>query len=66
MVSLKKRTQDAFSMVYEFVPMQDFSHPWTDKELYARYKLSDEEINHIERVIKPMTDSSEDFIDEDI
>ena len=66
MVSLKKRTQDAFAMVYEFVPMQDFSHPWTDEMLYDKYKLSDEEISHIEKMIKPMTDASEDFIDEDI
>lgn len=37
-----------------FVPIQDFSKPWTDKELYAKYGLTDEEINFIESMIKPM------------
>ena len=39
---------------YEFVPVQDFSQPWTDEELYAKYGLTDEEINFIESMIKPM------------
>ncbi len=39
---------------FYFVPMQDFSKPWTDKELYAKYSLSDEEINFIESMIRPM------------
>ena len=37
-----------------FVPMQDFSKPLTDEFLYAKYKLSDEEINFIESMIRPM------------
>lgn len=40
--------------VYEFVPMQDFSKPWTDEELYAKYGLTDEEIAFIESMIRPM------------
>ncbi len=39
---------------YSFVPVQDFSKPWTDEELYAKYGLSDEEIAFIESMIKPM------------
>ena len=39
---------------YQFVPMQDFSKPWTDDELYKKYNLSDEEIKFIESMIKPM------------
>ena len=39
---------------YEFVPTQDFSRPWTDEDLYAKYGLTDEEINFIESMIKPM------------
>ena len=39
---------------FTFVPMQDFSKPWTDKELYAKYGLSQEEIDFIESMIKPM------------
>jgi len=39
---------------YSFVPVQDFSKPWTDTELYAKYCLSDDEIAFIESMIKPM------------
>jgi site-specific DNA-methyltransferase (adenine-specific) len=38
-----------------FVPLQDFSKPWTDEELYKKYKLTKEEINFIESMIRPMT-----------
>jgi len=43
-------TRECFS----FVPVQDFSHPWTDAELYKKYNLTDEEIHFIESMIKPM------------
>ena len=49
-----KISQDAMSKVYRFVPVQDFSKPWTDEELYEKYGLTDEEINFIEATIKPM------------
>lgn len=39
---------------YAFVPIQDFSKPWTDEELYAKYGLEDDEIDFIESMIKPM------------
>ena len=39
---------------YSFVPIQDFSKPWTDEELYAKYELTKEEIEFIESMIKPM------------
>lgn len=39
---------------FAFVPIQDFSKPWTDEELYAKYGLTDEEIAFIESMIKPM------------
>lgn len=39
---------------FSFVPMQDFSKPWTDEELYAKYGLTDEEIAFIESMIKPI------------
>ncbi len=50
----KKNTQDAMRQVYQFVPLQDFSHPWTDEMLYEKYGLTEEEINFIESMIKPM------------
>lgn len=54
LIGLKKITQHTTNKVYGFVPMQDFSKPWTDEELYAKYGLTDEEINFIESMIKPM------------
>ena len=54
MVLLHKNTQDATKIVYKFVPMQDFSKPWTDEELYAKYNLTQEEISFIESMIRPM------------
>lgn len=54
LVLLRKNTQDATSKVYQLVPIQDFSKPWTDAELYAKYNLTQEEIDFIESMIKPM------------
>ena len=51
---IKKKTQNGPRMVYQFVPLQDFSKPWTDEELYAKYGLTKEEIDFIESMIKPM------------
>ncbi len=39
---------------FQFVPMQDFSHPWADEMLYEKYNLSLEEIDYIESAINPM------------
>ena len=39
---------------FQFVPLQDFSKPWTDEELYKKYKLTKDEIAFIESIIKPM------------
>lgn len=54
MVSIKKKTQDCSRGVFQFAPMQDFSHVWTDEMLYKKYKLSSDEIKYIEGKIKPM------------
>lgn len=54
MHSLAKTSQDATSKTWRFVPIQDFTKPWTDEELYKKYNLSDEEIKYIEDMIKPM------------
>jgi len=54
LVSIKKKTQNGPRGVYQFVPLQDFSKPWTDEELYAKYDLTQEEIDFIESMIRPM------------
>lgn len=64
MHSLAKASQDATSKTYKFVPLQDFTEnsdidwsksiPEIDKQLYAKYGLTQEEIGFIESMIKPM------------
>ena len=54
MVAMIKITQNTMKGAYRLVPMQDFSKPWTDAELYAKYKLTKDEIAFIESMIKPM------------
>lgn len=54
MVLLIKNTQHATQKVYQLVPMQDFSRPWTDEELYKKYKLTKKEIAFIEKMVRPM------------
>ena len=54
MMSLIKNTQNISRGSYQFVPFQDFSHPWTDEMLYKKYGLSEDEIAFIESMIRPM------------
>lgn len=54
MMSLVKNTQNISKASYTFVPLQDFSHPWTDEMLYCKYNLSSDEIAFIESMIRPM------------
>lgn len=49
-----KGTMQVNRSVFGLVPLQDFSKPWTDKELYAKYNLTQTEIDFIESMIKPM------------
>jgi len=54
LVGVKTITQHTPPKVFGIVPLQDFSKPWTDEELYRKYKLTKEEIAFIESMIKPM------------
>lgn len=66
LVSLRKITQHATRSTYTWVPMQDFTTnckiKWNksiaeiDQQLYAKYGLTQEEIDFIETMIKPMGD----------
>ena len=55
MLTLKKNIQHTTKKVYELVPMQDFSKPWTDKELYEKYQLTQAEIDYIESMVRPVS-----------
>ena len=45
-------TQHVSRTTFAFVPVQDYSKPITDQELYKKYGLNEEEIAFIERMIK--------------
>ncbi len=47
-------SQDISADKFQFVPLQDFSHPWTDEMLYKKYNLDEKEIAFIESMIRPM------------
>ena len=62
LVRARKNTQDCARGVYQFVPLQDWSKPWTDEELYKKYKLTQEEIDYIEEIVAPMS-TSDDLVE---
>ena len=54
LVFIKKKTQDNPTSVFQYVPIQNWSEPWTDAKLYRKYNLTKDEIAYIESTIKPM------------
>ncbi len=54
LVSLRKITQDATHSTYRWVPLQSWDRQWTDRDLYEKYGISDEEVAFIESIIRPM------------
>lgn len=62
--SLLKSSQDATSRTFEYVPVQELTEnsliDWSkpikeiDQQLYLKYALTNEEIEHIEKSIKEM------------
>ena len=51
---MHKPSQDTTRKVYTFVPVQDWTKTWTDKELYEKYDLSQEEVDFVEKIVRPM------------
>ena len=54
LILLHKPSQHVTRKVYTFVPTQDWTKKWTDKDLYAKYALSGSEIAFIEKIVRPM------------
>ena len=54
LIAMATSTQQMSKANFRFVPLQDFSKPWTDEELYKKYNLTEDEIAFIESMIKPM------------
>jgi site-specific DNA-methyltransferase (adenine-specific) len=57
LVSLRKITQDATRSTYIWVPTQKWDQSWTDEKLYEKYNLTQDEIDFIESMIRPMDSS---------
>ena len=64
MLGLAKITQNTMKKAYVFVPMQDFTKPWTDEELYKKYSLTESEISFIESMIRPMESNGNGIAEE--
>lgn len=58
-IMLKKNTQHAMRDKYTLVPIQDFTKPWTDEDLYKKYGISLDEADYIESMVRPMDLSGE-------
>ena len=54
LIAMATSTQQMSKANFRFVPLQDFSKPWTDEELYKKYNLTEDEIAFVESMIKPM------------
>ena len=63
LILLHKPSQDTTRKVYTFVPIQKWTTRWTDKDLYAKYGITTDEITFIEKVVRPM-DINEEDVDE--
>jgi len=53
-VLLHKPSQHVTRKVYTFVPAQEWTHRWTDEDLYKKYSLTADEIAFVEKVVRPM------------
>ena len=54
LIAVRSSAQDLARSTYSFVPLQDFSKAWTDKMLYKKYGLTNDEVEYIEKLIRPM------------
>jgi site-specific DNA-methyltransferase (adenine-specific) len=59
LILLHKPSQHVTRKVYTFVPSQDWTRRWTDADLYAKYGLSESEIEFVEKIVRPMGDNND-------
>ena len=55
LIAQKAVSQHITKASFSFVPLQDVRVPTSDKQLYEKYQLSQDEIDYIEKMIKEMT-----------
>jgi len=58
LISLRASNQSVGRATFGFVPDLPMDRVWTDSALYARYGLTDDEIAFIERIVRPMNEST--------
>ncbi len=54
LIILSRSSQHITRRVYQFVPTQDFSQPWTDEKLFKKYGITEVEEVFIDRFVKPV------------
>ena len=60
LIAARSSAQDLARSAYQFVPLQDFSEPWTDEKLNTKYGLTDDEAAYIDKLIRPMEIGTDD------
>lgn len=66
LILLHKPSQDTTKKVYTFVPKQKWDKIWTDRDLYAKYGITNDEIEFIEKLVRPMDLESDPIISGDL
>jgi site-specific DNA-methyltransferase (adenine-specific) len=54
MISLRKNSHNTYGHTFAWVPLQDFSKPITDAELFKKYGITKDEQAYISEMIKEM------------
>ncbi len=60
LVGLRKNTQHVTKERFAFVPLLPMNEEWTDEKLYRHFNLTNDEIDFIESMIRPMDNGDED------
>lgn len=53
---LMKNSQNISKNVFSFIPIQSWNESWTNEKLYKKYNITNEEVDFIKTLIKPMKD----------
>lgn len=59
LVAARTSAQDLPRSAYSFVPIQDYSRPWTDSELYKKYGFTVDEVNLVDSSVREMAAASD-------
>jgi site-specific DNA-methyltransferase (adenine-specific) len=54
LISLRKPGQHSIPSTFAWLPQQTWDRTWTDAELYKKYRITKEEQEYIEAMVKEM------------